>query len=342
MMRKLSVIIPALNEADDLPRLLSQLRAQQGIVLQIIVADGGSRDATVEIARDSGATAVITTRGRATQMNAGAAIADADWLLFLHADSELTSSSLLQDALAHLRAQSDRDHVAGHFPLRFQRHASGHDFFFRYLEGKTRLNRRHTIHGDQGLMIPRQFFRQLGGYDDRLPYLEDQRIAASIFEQGRWVVLPGHLLTSARRFEVDGHRNAYTLMALLMGLHAAELDAFFTGAPSAYRVMGEGDRLDLRPLLKGIRRTLRQQGARKTAGTLWRVGEYVRQNAWQLAYYRDLRCGDDAHLPRLRRFERHLEARLDNPCCRAMAALGVTAWFYGWLPLRHSSLFSSR
>lgn len=341
-MLKLSVIIPALNEARALPLLLSQLQKQEGVALSLIVADGGSRDATPDISSRAGAKLIITARGRATQMNAGAAAADTDWLLFLHADTELPSPTLLRDALLQLQAQPDAERIAGHFPLRFRRDVSGHDFFFRYLEGKTRLNRPHTINGDQGLLITRRFFEQLGGYDARLPYLEDQRIAARIFEHGRWLVLPGHLRTSARRFEAEGHRNAYTLMAILMGLHAAQLDEFFARAPSAYRALSEGERLDLRPMLKLIRQIFWQQRWRRTARTLWRVGRYVRQNAWQLAYYRDLQRGDDDTLPRLRRFERGLERLSDHACFDFIGTLAVTGWFYVWLPLRHSSVFSDR
>ncbi len=285
----LSIIIPTLNEAAALPLLLEDLWSQTGVTLEVIVADGGSHDSTPEDARKLGARIIAAPRGRGAQMNAGAAASTAPWLLFLHADSRLESPTLLRDALEALAAAGAK--VAGHFPLWFSRRHPGHDFLFRYLEGKTRSNRPNTINGDQGLLISRKYFDELGGFDESLSFLEDQRISARIFATGRWILLPGELSTSARRFESEGHAERLTLMALLTGAGAAGFDAFLQSAPEAYRPQPQTQRLDPAPFARLARRLMRRHGLQGLR-TLYRGGSFVRENAWQLFYRRDLLRGD--------------------------------------------------
>lgn len=328
-MNGLSVVIPTLNESAALPLLLGQLHRQSGIQLQIICADGGSSDGTAQLAAQQGAAICTSARGRGRQMNAGARLAEHEHLLFLHADSELRDDELLAAAMQALRAES-QPRCAGHFGLRFIRAAPGHERFYRYLEGKTRLNRPGTINGDQGLLISRSYFAQLGGFDESLPFFEDQRLAAKIFAEGRWLLLPGELWTSARRFEAEGHSARYTLMALTMGLHAAGVSEFFTEAPGIYRAQQDSNALQLPPFLQLARRQLRQRGAVKT---LWRAGAYARDNAWQLAYAHDL-WRKDAQFSSLNFYDRHLADWLDNLPAQAAATALTAAWFYLYLPLR--------
>lgn len=332
----LSIVIPALNEATALPVLLLHLRHQQGIELEIIVVDGGSSDGTREVAERYGAQLHSSPRGRGQQMNAGAAQAGGEFLLFLHADSQIESPRLLADALTALRqAIEQRGHhrIAGHFPLRFINRPADASDFYRHIEGKTRLNRPYTINGDQGLLIHSTYFKQLGGFDQRLPFLEDQRISAKIFASGQWLVLPGELLTSARRFEREGHRARYTLMAILMGLHAANVEEFFSQVPAVYAAHDETRPLQLQPMLQLIRQIFRRRGLLQTLGILYRIGRFVRENAWQIAYWRDQRH-DDAHLPRLQFFDRWLRPLTHNPVADALATLLVSGWFFLWLPLQ--------
>lgn len=325
----LSVIIPTLNEATVLPRLLEDLQRQTGVTLDIIVADGGSSDDTVEQATRHRARTLIAPRGRAAQMNAGRREARSDHLLFLHADSRLPSPVLLSEALAALKAAGDK--TAGHFGLRFERQQPGHDFFYRYVEGKTRSNRPHTINGDQGLLITADFFDALGGYDERLPYLEDQRISARIFDVGRWVLLPGELLTSARRFESEGHAERYALMALMMGAHAVGLDAFFTQASAVYRAQNETQKLNVESFAALVRKLIRAQGWRGWH-TLYRGGRYVRENAWQLFYRRD-RVRNDGRDSALRFHDRWFAPLVSNTFGNLLAMALLIGWLYCVLPL---------
>ena len=335
MALELSVIIAALNEAASLPTLLQQLRAQRGVRLEVIVCDGGSSDATVATAEACGVRVARTTRGRARQMNAGAAVAQGTYLLFLHADSRVEAPALLADALAALVGAADPtgELVAGHFPLRFSGYPPQAEGFYRYLEGKTALNRRYSINGDQGMLMAAESFRALGGFDERLPFLEDQRFAERLWQQGRWLVLPGRLTTSARRFETEGRTERYTLMALIMAMHAAGVDEFFSQA-AVYAAQHETTRLRLAPYLCLIRQILWARRWQGTLSTLFRVGGFVRENAWQLFYWRDLRNGAGDRLPRLAFHDRWLSRRLCNPPCDALAALLACLWFFVWLPLQ--------
>ncbi len=331
-MSELSVIIPTLNEEAALPGLLADLQQQQGCALEIIVVDGGSSDATLVLAEQAGAKVVRAEHGRALQMNAGAAQAGAGHLLFLHADTRLPSPTLLRDAL-HALAEQNSGRVAGHFPLRFVRSAPGHDFLFRYLEEKTALNRSYTINGDQGALLSRRFFTELGGFDARLPFLEDQRLAAQVWKRGRWIVLPGRLLTSARRFETEGHRSRLILMTLMMALHEAGADEFFALAPKVYASQDKTGKLDLPAFHRLIRGMLWRARWARTAGILWRCGRFVRQNTWQLFYRRDLLRAPRGEHPALAFYDRRLDGLVANRAGDALATLLMCAWFFLWLPL---------
>ena len=343
MTPELSVIIPTLNEAAALPTLLDQLQRQEGLGCEVVVADGGSSDATVALAQQAGARVVSAPRGRGAQMNAGARVATGAHLLFLHADSQLTSTLQLREALDALKGRSaiDGPRCAGHFALSFVRRRPGHALFYRTLEEKTALNRPGTINGDQGLLLSADYFRQLGGFDERLPFLEDPLIAARIFAGGRWIVLPGALLTSARRFESEGACRRYTVMALIMGLHAAGADAFFERATEVYASQPATARLRVGAHLALTRRVLRAAGWRGALRILYRAGRYTRQNSWQPFFWCDValraRLGPGRN-PCLAFHDRVIGPFTDNLLFDAIATLAITIWFLGVLPLAYALL----
>jgi rSAM/selenodomain-associated transferase 2 len=287
----LSVIIPALNEARSLPPLIEALACQQGIALEIVISDGGSSDGTVEVARAAGARVISAPRGRGSQMNAGARAARADYLLFLHADSSIDDPLLMYRAVSALRqaeATEGQRRVAGHFRLEFVRRTQRNHLAYRYAESKTALNRRYTTNGDQGCLLSSELFQALGGYDESLPFLEDQRLAEAIRADGLWITLPGVLKTSARRFETEGFHRRYFLMAIIMAMHYGNIREFFDLAPDVYRAQHDTDRLLLTPFFRILGRIMRERGWRGSLAGGLRVGAFVRENAWQAFFFIDV------------------------------------------------------
>lgn len=286
----LSIIIPTLNEAAALPLLLADIRSQQGINVEVIVGDGGSNDGTEAAARNGGAQFVPARRGRGAQMNVAARVARGVYLLFLHADSRLHEPYLLADALQALReALWSSPRVAGHFALSFQRTLPGHRLRYAYLEAKTRLNRANTTNGDQGLLLSRRWFGELGGFDERLPFLEDQRLAEKIRAHGRFITLPGVLITSARRFETEGFHRRYLSMGLIMVAFSCELDGFFTRLPTLYRHQHHCGRLLLAPILAGFFATLVEaENSLAIVKRIELIGRYLATNCWQPFFFADI------------------------------------------------------
>ena len=187
---RLSVIIPALNEADRLPETLESIGRSP--LVETIVVDGGSGDATSSIAEAFGATVIPSAPGRATQMNAGAAAARGDILLFLHADTRLPFAYLGPV----LNTMQDARVAAGAFRLAFAHGGLG----LKCIEWAANL--RTTVwrspYGDQALFVRRETFDALDGFRD-LPIMEDYDFVERLRKRGRIKTLPLPVITSPRR-----------------------------------------------------------------------------------------------------------------------------------------------
>ncbi|MEA3230940.1 MAG: glycosyltransferase, partial [Thermodesulfobacteriota bacterium] len=233
-----------------MPVLLADLKAQKNVRLEIIIADGGSTDDTLKRCRPFDPVIVRGPRGRASQLNAGFRRSTGSNLLFLHADTRIKNPGLLSNALEYWRtalANADHDRIAGHFPLKFIRSNRNNDRSFRYTEGKTHFNRINTTNGDQGFLLKRSFFKDLGGFDESQHFLEDQKLAEKIRTRGAWITLPGLLYTSSRRFEVEGFHRRYILMSMLMALYSTGRMEYFERARAIYASQGETGHLLLKP-----------------------------------------------------------------------------------------------
>jgi rSAM/selenodomain-associated transferase 2 len=205
---KVSVIIPALNESQNLPTTLFSVKKQQGD-FEIIVVDGGSTDGTAEIA---GAQALVISgaRGRAIQMNAGARLATGDVLLFLHADSSLHPRAL--SALRQTLTASE--FVGGTFTLRFD----SNKILLKLYAFFTRFKFRFFHYGDQGIFVRRSTFEQLGGFKE-MPLMEDIDFLLRLRKKGRVALIQLPVTTSARRFEKRGLVRQQLLNGLLVSLY---------------------------------------------------------------------------------------------------------------------------
>jgi rSAM/selenodomain-associated transferase 2 len=332
----LSIIIPALNEADHLPALLGDLQAQRDIAFEIIIGDGGSSDETQTIADAFGVGWVQSQRGRGVQMNAAAGQASGAYYLFLHADSRIDDPYLLRKALDALQLEArGKRRVAGHFCLQFLRSTNRNALAYRYVEEKTASNREGTINGDQGLLLAKDFFHQLGGFDESLPFLEDQRMAAEIRSLGVWMTLPGSLQTSARRFEAEGFHRRYLLMSMMMGLYSIGALVFFSRAPQVYRVQHDTGRLLLSPFFSLLWRLVCQEwGLVGSARIFYRLGRYIRENSWQLFFFLDVWCRPllgAGRYPCLSFYDRRIAPCINFRIVNALAGLLCFVWYMGIL-----------
>lgn len=191
----LSIIIPVINEAVQIVAALQAVRSVAPAA-EIIVVDGGSTDETPTLARPY-AHVITAARGRARQMNAGAALATGDALVFLHADTRLHGGAL--EAITN--ALADPQVVGGAFALRFDE--SGPVYKCIAYNTNLRSKLRHSYTGDQAMFVRTTVFRAIGGYAD-IPLMEDLALSRDLRAAGRTVLLQPLVLVSARRHRAHG------------------------------------------------------------------------------------------------------------------------------------------
>lgn len=191
---RLSVIIPTLNEAVRIGETIAHVRSAGDC--EIVVADGGSEDGTLEaaVAADR---CVTAPRGRALQMNAGAGVCSGEVLLFLHADCWLEQGFIA----AIEKALAEQSVVGGGFRQRIE--ADG--LRYRLLEqgNELRVRSARWIYGDQGLFVRRDIFERVGGFP-QMALMEDLYLSKRLKGEGRLVLVPHRLHVSPRRWEQMG------------------------------------------------------------------------------------------------------------------------------------------
>lgn len=200
----ITVIVPTLNAEHSLAATLSSLvpAVVEGVVRQVIVVDGGSCDRTLKIAEDSGADIVRAERGRGQQLAAGARHAKHHWLLFLHSDTMLDAGWEREIGAFIERVEiGQRPLTAASF--RFALDDLG--FLPRLIEAGVALRCMlfRLPYGDQGLLIPRRLYEEIGGYK-ALPLMEDVDIVRRLGRK-RTVILRTAAVTSAVRYKRDGY-----------------------------------------------------------------------------------------------------------------------------------------
>ena len=221
----ISVVIPTLNEAVHLAATLANVRAALPAA-EIIVADGGSTDGTPHLAAGNLTRVVSCARGRGVQLAAGAAQARGEVLLFLHADTHLPA-----DAATHVAAYFARPEVLlGTFRLAFDEGGP----FLRACAWLTRFDSVFTRFGDQGIVVRRSFYDELGGFPS-WPLFEDVELLRRARRVTRVWSFPVCVATSARRFRRHGPlgqqlRNAVLLLRFLGGTPPHVLAAEYRGA----------------------------------------------------------------------------------------------------------------
>jgi rSAM/selenodomain-associated transferase 2 len=209
---RVAVIVPVLDELRQLPALAGDLARLRDAGAEIVVVDGGSRDGTRAALATLGLTVVDAPRGRATQMNAGAAATRAPVLLFLHADSRLPDG-----ALAAVADVIDGGAAGGCFRVRIDSRDPRLTLAARIINLRSRLM--PSASGDQAIFAARAAFERIGGYGE-LALCEDLDFVRRLSRQGRFVCLNDEVATSARRWQAHGVTRTIALMwALRLGYH---------------------------------------------------------------------------------------------------------------------------
>lgn len=226
---KISIIVPALNEADGITAMLAELAPLRERGHEVIVVDGGSSDGTAARARRIADRVASAPRGRSRQMNAGAALARGEVLLFLHADTRLPEDAdarILQGLAASGRAW-------GRFDVRIEGASLCLPVIALFMNLRSRVTGIAT--GDQAIFVLREAFERTGGFPP-LELMEDIALSRSLKRVSRPLCLADKAVTSGRRWERRGVLRTVLLMAWL------RLAFFFGAAPAKLARLYDGER----------------------------------------------------------------------------------------------------
>ena len=219
----ISIIIPTLNEADSIGRLLPELLAVNGA--EVLVVDGGSTDNTVDIAKSLGAQVLSSPPGRAEQMNTGAEAAHGNILLFLHCDTKLAPGFVEQ-----VRDTLNQPEIsAGAFQLSIDSKGFG----LRVIEWLVNFRSKilQMPYGDQGIFVTTDMFFSVGTFP-RQPIMEDFELMRRLRGRGKIKILPLHATTSARRWKKLGIMrttviNQAIILGYLLGVNPEKLAGWY-------------------------------------------------------------------------------------------------------------------
>ena len=192
----LSIIIPVLNEIEQLEELLTTLKDLSVFRNEVIIVDGGSTDGSYEwLEEKEGITLIQSQKGRAHQQNEGAKVASSEVLYFLHADTRPPKGF---DEIIH--QAYIKNSKAGSFRLRF----SSKHWALNIAAHASRFNNRYCRGGDQSLFIQKKLFNSLNGFNEDYIICEDGELIDRIYKQYSFCVLPQEVITSSRRFKENG------------------------------------------------------------------------------------------------------------------------------------------
>jgi len=228
-MTRISIIVPVLNEAQGISESLAALAPLRARGHEVIVVDGGSSDKTPDLARRAADRVASAPRGRASQMNAGAALARGEVLVFLHADTRLPEGAgerILQGLAASGRAW-------GRFDVRIEGASVFLPVIAFFMNQRSRATGIAT--GDQAIFVRREAFRRAGGFPP-LELMEDIALTRSLKRVSRPLCLAEKAVTSGRRWERHGVLRTVFLMGWL------RLAFFFGAAPASLARFYDGER----------------------------------------------------------------------------------------------------
>ena len=192
---ELSIIIPTLNEAENIASLLQSFPEYPG--MEVIVVDGGSRDHTLELARRGGAITTVSSPGRGNQLNRGAALARGKTLFFLHADCRITREGIS----GIMETMKTGKYQGGAFYLSLDRKGKTLDWIVWGANLRSRFLK--IAYGDQGIFVDARRFQALGGFKE-IPLMEDDDFFRRLLKSGEVIFIEKGLTASSRRWEKEG------------------------------------------------------------------------------------------------------------------------------------------
>lgn len=225
---KISIIIPVLNEANNITKTVEL--AQTAADVEIIVVDGGSKDETISIAKSLGVKVLSSPLGRAVQMNAGAAVASGDILLFLHADTLLPAN--FDTIVRHtLKDVPTPNIIAGAFELVIDAEIKGIKLVEKMVSWRSRFF--SLPYGDQAIFLKADVFRNVGGFPE-LPIMEDFVFIGNLKKLGKIAIVPVPVITSGRRWQKLGVWkttliNQITIVGYYLGVSPEKLARWYRG-----------------------------------------------------------------------------------------------------------------
>ena len=191
----ISIIIPTLNEVENIERLINYLKKYGSDNCEIIIADGGSTDKTFEIAANTGVTAVVSSqKGRAAQMNYGASLAKADILYFIHADT-FPPISFLSD----IKKAVDYGFDFGRYRTKFD----SKKIILKLNAFFTRFDLFFCYGGDQTFFITKKIFSQIGGFNAGMGIMEDYDIVKRAKAVGKYKIMAETALVNTRKYNTN-------------------------------------------------------------------------------------------------------------------------------------------
>jgi len=227
-MAQISIIIPVRNDAACLRAQIESLQALQKHGCEVLIVDGKSTDDSMQVAHRITADVLVSSPGRARQMNTGAAAARGQMLLFLHADTEIST-----DALAAIprHVGTESRNIWGRFDVRLR----GEHWFYRLVEKMMNVRSRLTgiATGDQAIFVSRELFQRAGGYPE-IPLMEDIALSRVLRRLARPFCLRQRVAPSTRRWAQHGMINMTLLMwrlrlAYFFGTSPARLARIYYG-----------------------------------------------------------------------------------------------------------------
>lgn len=224
---KFSVIIPVLDEQERINTCIEQtLSLCPAGTCEIIVVDADPNGSTINAIKSDGIVSTISEHGRAKQMNAGAALARGEVIVFLHADTQLPMGTFeyIEEAL------SNTEYVAGAFDLVID----STNCLLRFIAASARMRSRLTRipYGDQAIFMRKEYFEKIGGFKE-IPLMEDVELMRRIKKRGDKIcLLSNQVLTSARRWEKEGvvftiFRNLVIQSLYYLGAKPSKLSKYY-------------------------------------------------------------------------------------------------------------------